>query len=54
MDLDTTHHHHHHHHPPTHHKLLAHFQTYKETEIWYADFTHKYKIIQGGMTNDHP
>ena len=45
IGLDTT---------TTHHKLLGHFQAYEEAEIWYADFTHKYKIIQGITTKLNP
>ena len=33
----------------THRKLLGQFHAYQEAKIRYADFTHKYKIIQGGM-----
>ena len=46
IGLDTT--------TTTHHKLLGHFKAYLEAEIWYADFTHKYKIIQGITTKLNP
>ena len=38
--------------PPV--KLLSHFQAYLEAEIWYADLTHKYKMIQGVKTKFNP
>ena len=38
--------------PP--HKLLGHFQEYQEAEIFYVDYTHKYKIIQGVMVGSSP